>query len=186
MIPESHPKISRRLFLDYYKIANIHNLNAHWNFSLHQDYDMNIKVLQQDYNIYSLNIIILYPKHMTNITYAKQFIYQNYIGLPTSINLLIADYLPEKNEINLNFKIKYPDNYPFSHPVWNLESANTSMKSKLPDSISFYNYYKYLVDKKNNYYETFNYWSPMITMEKDILTFLSYLNHFEEIVYYNS
>ena len=185
MIPESHPKISRRLFLDYYKIANITDLNTHWNFSFHQDYDIIINVLQQDYNIYTLNVKLVYPAYMTNITHGGEFLNKNYIGLPLSINYIIADFLPKENIINLNFKISYPDMYPFRHPVWNLESASTSMECKLPNSISFYDYYKYLVDKKNNNYETFNFWSPMLTMEKDILTFLSYLNHFEEIVYYN-
>ena len=102
-------------------------------------------------------------------------------GLPVGRNLstmqTLAVYLPQT--IYLKFKIFYSDDYPFTQgPIWSLLECNDYLTSY--NNIS--KYYKYLVDS-HNVLNSSNSWSPAISIEKDILYFITKLNKFENLIY---
>ena len=101
----------------------------------------------------------------------------NIFELPREINNLISEYLPQT--IYLKFKIFYSDDYPFTQgPIWSLLECNDYLTSY--NNIS--KYYKYLVDS-HNVLNSSNSWSPAISIEKDILYFITKLNKFENLIY---
>lgn len=94
----------------------------------------------------------------------------NIIDLPRDINFIISEYL--KSYILFEFNISHNDSYPFNPPIWSLVSC----KDRLSNYENIIEYYKYIVKSHN---VNNNGWSPAITIEKDILYFISKINNFE-------
>lgn len=119
----------------------------------------------------NLDIIIIYNY--------KNKIYKNKIykfnNLPLEINSLIADYY-KPNYIHIKIQIKSPGTYPFNPPIWKFIGVKHSLKMNL------YEYYKYIVDSHNKIMK--HSWSPCITIDRDILYFISKINNFEYIFNY--
>jgi hypothetical protein len=90
------------------------------------------------------------------------------------INDIIATYATDI--INIKIKINHYDDYPFKFPVWNLTTLLYNIKYPL----NLRDYYKYIIDNHNNRYKTD--WSPAIGVEKDILEFISKINHFDYLI----
>lgn len=83
-------------------------------------------------------------------------------------------YLPSK--IDMNIKICFEKEWPFYPPHWELYSIKTNIK---PQQIELKNYYKYVIQNHNNMNGF--YWTPAISIEKDIIEFIQKINHFEFI-----
>jgi len=99
------------------------------------------------------------------------------VKLPVVINEIIATYATDI--INIKIKINHYDDYPFRTPVWFLTTLfyNINSPLNLPD------YYKYIIDNHNNRFNKCNKdWSPAIDVEKDILEFISKINHFDYLL----
>lgn len=72
-------------------------------------------------------------------------------NLPPELVYHIKEYLPEQVDIHLNIAI--PLNYPFESPRWEIISAPVSIWK--------------MIEEYNNCHNAF--WSPAISIEKDIL-----------------
>lgn len=96
------------------------------------------------------------------------------LKLPVVINDIIATYATDI--INIKIKINHYDDYPFKFPTWNLTKILCNIKCPL----NLTDYYNYIIDNHNNKYKI--YWSPAINVEKDILEFISKINHFDYLI----
>jgi len=105
--------------------------------------------------------------------------------LPSELNQMIREYLIYVIEIQI--KIKYSPSYPFSPPVWFLQRVNHNLNT----SIGLLDYYSYKVNQHNQGYTAYllnlgthslDGWTPAITVEKDILSFLQKIYHFDEVL----
>jgi hypothetical protein len=107
--------------------------------------------------------------------------------LPELAMDIISDYL--YSELRLQFKISFGPDYPFSQPTWSLVSVHSELghDSNQYGGMTMKDYYAYLVDMHNNNYirnvgqEVVSNWSPAITIDKDVLCFISRINHFDSI-----
>ena len=88
----------------------------------------------------------------------------------------ILSYLLDK--IVIDIKISFPSKYPFEPPRWMLQNIKTNIK---PKQIKLDKYYEYIIDKHNLSYSERDNWSPLYTIEKDIIIFIERINHFEFI-----
>lgn len=108
--------------------------------------------------------------------------------LPYEINEMIREYLIYVIEIQI--KIKYSPSYPFSPPIWFL----LAVYHNLVTEVSLLDYYSYKVNQHNQSYVAYivslgshpnymdNGWTPAITIDKDILSFIQKINHFDEVL----
>jgi hypothetical protein len=94
--------------------------------------------------------------------------------LPYDINCLISEFLPET--IELKMMICYGNSYPFSGPYWELLDCN----DKLTGTNDIRLYYNYIIECHNKINKSTN-WSPAICIDKDILSFITKINNFEDI-----
>jgi hypothetical protein len=129
------------------------------------------------------------------VLFAIKYIKKNTLykfDLPLELNNLIASYTDDY--IIINIRISYGKDYPFRAPIWSLFNVYTNIHNPVLD---LKQYYKYLVDLQNDQYKLFivnnfvnnNYmytnndqWSPAITIEHEILSFITRINHFEYII----
>ena len=93
----------------------------------------------------------------------------NILELPKDINLLIASY--NLDSLVITLKITFGDRYPFYPPIWELVDVNSNISTH----ISLVDYYGYLVENHN---KTNKDWSPIVSIETDILGFID-KNDFE-------
>ena len=101
----------------------------------------------------------------------------NYIGIPIEINSLIAQYIPTKYSIELIFEIKYPTRHPYISPKWKLCNI---IHNNFPTLVNLDDYYNYIVSEHNKYNKLG--WSITISIEKDVLRFISRINYFEYLL----
>lgn len=105
------------------------------------------------------------------------------LDLPSEMLALIRSYLTYKIELKL--KIVYSEGYPFAAPVWFMNGVTHT----IPNQVDLTDYYCYKVRYHNSNYVN-NYldgiltssWTPAIAIEKDILTFIEKINHFDEML----
>jgi len=105
------------------------------------------------------------------------------LDLPNELMAKIRSYL--KCKIELKVKIIYSIDYPFSPPIW----VMNSVKHTIPNQVDLTDYYCYKVSAHNNQYVqgfldgiSHSSWTPAIAIEKDILTFIQKINHFDEML----
>jgi hypothetical protein len=96
------------------------------------------------------------------------------MNLPSEINNIILSYTSEYIDISLD--ITYLGRYPFVQPIWYLSNVLTN----IVEPLDLTEYYKYIVNNHNEGYKTG--WSPAIDIEKDILYFITKINHFDYII----
>lgn len=88
--------------------------------------------------------------------------------LPFYINSLIHSYLYTKIKININ--LSFPSNYPFTAPLWSLESVKHNIQS-----MEIFDYIENLINIHNESYK--KEWSPAFRIETDILIFMTKLSN---------
>ena len=110
------------------------------------------------------------------------------LNLPDEMNEKIREYLIYDIEIHL--KIKYSPSYPFSPPIWFLQGVHHNLSTE----INLFYYYSHKVSEHNKSYTDYiirvgahspfveTSWTPAITVEKDILSFLQKIFHFDEVI----
>ena len=103
-------------------------------------------------------------------TYNPNYIIANF---PKEINTIINKYT--KCELLLKFRLLFHDTYPYKPATWSL----IGIENNFNNNINLENYYNELVEGHNSHLN--NSWSAAIYIEKDILLFLTKINHFEYI-----
>jgi hypothetical protein len=94
----------------------------------------------------------------------------DFLELPKDINRLIASY--NVDSLAITVKITFGERYPFYQPTWEL----IDIDSNICTHIDLKDYYGYLVENHNKTNED---WSPIVSIEADILGFVQKINHFE-------
>ena len=134
-------------------------------------------------------------KYNNEILFIIKYIKKNTLykfDLPLELNSLIASYTDDY--IIIKIRISYGKDYPFKPPIWSLFNVDTNIHNPVLD---LKQYYKYLVDLQNDQYKLFivdnfvnnnymytnhNQWSPAITIDKELISFITRINHFEYII----
>lgn len=134
-------------------------------------------------------------KYNNEILFTIKYIKKNTLykfDLPLELNSLIASYTDDY--IIIKIRISYGKDYPFKQPIWSLFNVDTNIHNPVLD---LKQYYRYLVDLQNDQYQSFivanfvnnNYmytkydqWSPAITIDKELISFITRINHFEYII----
>jgi len=103
--------------------------------------------------------------------------------LPPEMLRKIRSYLTYT--LSLKLKILYSTDYPFSPPIWVMKGVSHT----IPRQVDLTDYYCYKVSCHNNQYVqcfldgiSHCSWTPAIAIEKDILTFIQKINHFDEML----
>ena len=110
-----------------------------------------------------------------NTLHTFDLVANNIAELPVDINRKINEYLP--CYITLQLRIDYSSrNYPFLPPIWYMVSHNNYLACSLQNAEEYYNY----IIANHNECNNAN-WSPVITIEKDILSFIVRINHFDSL-----
>jgi len=102
--------------------------------------------------------------------------------LPECVLENISDYVYNHNYLRLKFKITFPNDYPFGPPLWSMVSIDNTIKhdALAYGGLTLTDYYNHLVEVHNRRYRDENrQWYPNITVEKDVLMFLTRINHFD-------
>ena len=118
-------------------------------------------------------------KRKTNEVYPVMY---GLTKLPESILSHIMDYTDNYNHLRLNFKITFPESYPFEPPMWSLVSTDETIRhdSLAYGGLTLVDYYTHLVQMHNDQYRNERHqWFPNISIEKDVLLFLGRINHFD-------
>lgn len=139
-----------------YDISNYFGLGE----SLRCKYEMNI------FNHNVINLTFLYT-HKTD----------NLFLLPEEISKHIYSFL-EPDFITFTLEIYVPENFPLMHPIWSLKDLNTEAKNKK----FIYNYIKHRLNLHNHQYRLYGF--PSVTLEKNILDFITKINHLEYLFFY--
>jgi hypothetical protein len=128
-------------------------------------FNMSLEPLNNTKLILSINYV---SNQKLKIDYVKM--------LPKEINNLIAEYLLPS--ITLKFEVEYPQGYPFGGICWRLIYCDNEFSNLK----NIYKYYAYIAEEHTNYNLT-DSWSPAITVDKDILIFLTKIINFDELIY---
>ena len=124
-------------------------------------------------------ITFSYKKNDNSIFLSIKCIKKNnydFYNFPYEISNIISSYCDDI--INLEIEINYDYHYPFKNPRWNLLNLEHNIKSLL----NLDEYYQYMINNHNLYYDYD--WSPIITIEKDIIDFFRKINYFDYIFEY--
>ena len=103
--------------------------------------------------------------------------------LPEPVISLIEEYA--HHHIFLQFEVAFGDEYPFTPPTWSLAHADTAIDydGDAHGGLTLPEYYAYLVELHNDSYRRATSrgapWSPAITIEKDVLQFVTRIHHFD-------
>jgi hypothetical protein len=108
-----------------------------------------------------------------NVSYLKKQEYFSFNKVPNEINDIINSYL--NDYIDLQVKINYTSEYPFSQPIWSLDYFASNINSNW----SLENIFSFLINCHNSQHA--RDWSPATDIEKDILDFIRKINIFEYI-----
>jgi hypothetical protein len=109
------------------------------------------------------------------------------LDLPPELLSYISEYL--NYYIEIKTKITYSPNYPFAPPVWFIQEVTHN----IPGQFYMLDYYSYRVSQHNKSYNTYllkmqdpylynEGWNPAISIDKDILSFIQKVNHFDEML----
>jgi hypothetical protein len=132
------------------------------------------------------------------------------LSLPMELIQKIYSYLSYEY-IHVSFMITFTDEYPFVPPKWSLmdEKNNVSSSMLYMNNITFRDYFQSMIESHNERFKCIQesilseyndeiwadmnenqrkrimdhyHWSPVITIEKDVLCFLTRIHHFEYLV----
>ena len=101
------------------------------------------------------------------------FVYEvpaTYIGfqvLPKELNRYIMEY--GGTRFCMRIHITPPQNYPFVPSTWTIKELFSNIQSE----VDIVEHMSYLVDTHVEVYRRDNNWSPAITVEKDVLSFIT-------------
>jgi len=101
----------------------------------------------------------------------------NFNNLPIEIIREIQEY--GNHFIDMEIDIYFPNQYPFTPPLWRLKKIKHNIKLEQPLSIK--EYYSNII-KNHNKQNTIG-WSAATKIELDILEFILKINHFEYLFY---
>ena len=108
--------------------------------------------------------------------YKKQYDLFEFPNLPLELNQIIHGF--NTHFIEFSVKIVYPNEYPFRHPFWYLDTFHTNKDNS--------EYVKEFFDYKLNVHRDTikpHLWCPAgMTIEKDVLSFFVKINFFEDII----
>jgi len=113
----------------------------------------------------NINITLSQPDERTFIytfKYSNINSFKFRYDLPLELNSMILTYLYEYSIIE--YKMYIPDDYPFKPPIWSCENIITNKYNSIQSNHLFaviFQNYRYSMD-----------WSPMISIEKDILNMI--------------
>ena len=112
------------------------------------------------------------------VTISIEYIYKYegfyFENLPPEINNMIDSYL--YRPLTLRFHILYPQEYPFTAPLWFL----TKVISNKEDNKNMIVYYSDKVKNHNNLYSS--HWHPAMDIHSDILLFISTIIDFDKTI----
>lgn len=107
-------------------------------------------------------------------TYKKNYKPRFYfVDIPDELNHIVFSYLEDFIILECSVDLRY--GFPFSKPVWSLNSVYDSFNKRL--HISLVDYYTDIVERHNAVYN--NDWSPAMGIKSDILIFICRIHHFE-------
>jgi len=126
-------------------------------------------------NNYKFNILVSRTEEEIELKMIvkKKCKFYNILELPTDVCRLIASY--NEGIIKIHIKIIFGYEYPFMKPVWVLDKVEDNINS----IINLNEYYAYIVNNHNTHNEK---WSPVISIDKDILEFIQKIYHFEYLL----
>ena len=135
--------------------------------------------LSEYYGCKNMEIIVNKQESELYIT----FKYKNktspiHFNLPIEINKLIYSYCGDFIEIQT--KLVCPRLYPFTAPIWSLIKVNNNLYNR--GIITLTEYYESVVGHVNHSSRELHNWSCIYGFEKEILRFLTRINHFESIL----
>ena len=103
----------------------------------------------------------------------RQYVENTYFRIPSYLNKTILEYLPD-GKIEIEFLINYPDDYPYRGLVWEYSKAT------YPDKNDFA-IEEYCQEMINRHSCQESDHSPVDTISKNILNFISVNNHFLDL-----
>ena len=164
----SYPNIATKRYLHF--ISNLQGKSI-------QDY-FDIKIEQFNSSDYKLNFTInkVDEDILLNVLFIKKCTLFNFT-LPIELIRIINSYANDK--IDITFKITIPCSYPFTPPYWMLIRVKHNFV--IEQSLSLEEHYKFII-KIHNFCNDKKIWSPATDIEKDILLFISRINHFEYLL----
>ena len=141
-----------------------------------------------------------------SLKFSKKNNMENISTIPLELLQKIYSYVSHEY-IHLSFMVIFTNEYPFVPPIWSLmdEKNNISSSILYTNNTTFRDYFQKLIQNHNDRnqsilcehgeYSLANmsenqrrrilnhyYWSPAMTIEKDVLCFLTRINHFDYLV----
>jgi len=141
-----------------------------------------------------------------NIKYCIKIPIENISTIPIELIKKIYSYASYEY-IDMSFKITFPVDYPFSPPTWSLMEEKNNVSYSALTNITIRDYFQELTTIHNEQYKRdaecneydkekiskmsdlqrkrtidYYYWSPAITIEKDVLSFIKRINYFNYIL----
>ena len=93
--------------------------------------------------------------------------------LPLDVCRVVAEFACD--HLCATFHVSFPEDYPFCPPAWSLATFDASLEKRYRSDeyggMTLCDYHTYLVDVHNEHYREAR-WSPAVTVEKDVLTFI--------------
>ena len=141
-----------------------------------------------------------------SLKFSKKNNMENISTIPLELLQKIYSYVSHEY-IHLSFMVIFTNEYPFVPPIWSLmdEKNNISSSILYTNNTTFRDYFQKLIQNHNERYQSIlcehgeyslarmsenqrrrilnhYYWSPAMTIEKDVLCFLTRINHFDYLV----
>lgn len=136
---------------------------------------LDLKTIERDIQNLKIKVIKIENLDLEVIFYfVKQYDYFNFPYLPYELNELIHNF--NKDYIILNIRVIYPQLYPIQPPHWHFINLKTNFYSALLET-----YFKSKIKDHNCKLSPTN-WQPAITIEKDLLMFLTKINIFNDLI----
>ena len=141
---------------------------------------------------------------LLTVKYSLKNPIENISTIPIELLRIVYSYASHEY-IQLTFMITFPVDYPFSPPTWSLEEEKNNLSFSALNHTTIYDYFQVFTSVHNEQYRRedinhteeelsimsdfhrkrsidYYYWSPAITIEKDILCFIKRINHFQYIL----
>jgi len=175
------------------------NIATYFDLSHKENENISITLVKHPHQLYE-NCVIL------TVKYSKKIPIENISSIPIELIKKIYSYA-SCEYIDLSFMIKFPSDYPFSPPTWSLMKETNNVSFSALNNVTIRDYFQELATIHNEQYKRdaecneydkekislmndlhrkrmvdYYYWSPAITIEKDVLSFIKRINHFNYIL----